>query len=194
MSKKFTSKKNKVYLEKNRIVKVFLSRDKLDKEVNMYKKLENTSIKTPKLIFKGEDRISLEYINGDLVLDLFIKAEEENSYEVKYLLKKLIDTLLEFNKITQEIFYDINLRNFLVFNNDIYIIDFEDTKTGYVEEDLGRFLAFILTYDPVFTKYKLEICKELEEYISSIGNIDFSLVLKCKEEELIRIKSRRRIK
>ncbi len=59
---------------------------------------------------------------------------------------------------------DMNLRNFILKNTfpggELYRIDFEDYKTGIIEEDLGSFCAFILSYCPAFTEWKVELARK----------------------------------
>ncbi len=58
----------------------------------------------------------------------------------------------------------MNLRNFILENtfceDKLYRIDFEDYKTGIIEEDLGSFCAFILSYYPALTEWKVDLARK----------------------------------
>lgn len=88
-------------------------------------------------------------------------------------------------------FYDINLRNFIVRDDQVYAIDYEDFSKLKPAVDYGRLLAFILTYKPVFTEWKKALIGELEDYLNNEIKVDMDEVRQEKERELARISERR---
>jgi len=42
---------------------------------------------------------------------------------------------------------DVNGRNFIISPDRVVGVDFEEQANGTVEQDIGRLLAFVLTYD-----------------------------------------------
>ena len=89
---------------------------------------------------------------------------------------------------------DINLRNFLVLdNNEIYGIDFETVGSGEIIEDLGKICAYILTYNPTFTNYKYNIISFLEQQMVSIFNVNINRITEEKIKQLTNLKIRRNL-
>ena len=66
-----------------------------------------------------------------------------------------------------------------------------DCAPGYIEEDLGKLFAFILTYDPVFTDWKISRVKDLFKYLSDKYPADIDSIRSEMNKELIAIKDRR---
>jgi hypothetical protein len=88
------------------------------------------------------------------------------------------------------ILWDINLRNFLV-GYKLYGIDFEECREGAYEEDLGRLLAFIVTYAPAFTPYKIEFAREVYNALGSRLDLDRDRVMAETTKEFDAIRDRR---
>ncbi|MDZ7837613.1 MAG: hypothetical protein U5N58_06485 [Actinomycetota bacterium] len=87
---------------------------------------------------------------------------------------------------------DVNFRNFLLGPDGVYRVDLEDCRQGRVEEDLGRFIAFFLTYQPAYTEWKQSQCRMIKEYCRDNLDVDMGLVETEIERELIQMKKRRK--
>lgn len=209
--KKFKSKRNKVFLLKTEngnkyVFKKYREKKFLEREFEIIKKLFQKGINVPEVIYKSNDYILLEYIEGETLLSFILKKEREKAdYE-------------ELNKIFQEIyswldgFYyvfkedgenlikgDVNLRNFILKNINkskpkIYGLDFENPKVGNKEEDIGKICAFTVCYAPEFSKWKKGLAKKFFEFMNFNLDLDPELTYGYYHKELNSIKKRRNLK
>ena len=204
---KFYSKRNEVYLVEdtndsvgeNLVLKIFKGRQKEKRkgiEKNFLKDLSKSSLFVPELLLNGKDYLLMEYIKGATLLDILIQNEESGSWDegpflmaIDFIYKYCLHTLQSMGR--GYILKDINLRNFIYKRDELYRIDFEDCIPGYVEEDLGKLFAFILTYDPVFTDWKISRVKNLFKYLSDEYAADIDIVRSEMKKELISIENRR---
>jgi len=204
---KFYSKRNEVYLVEDRgdsaggnyVLKIFKGRQKQKRkriEENFLKDLSMSFLHAPELLLNGKDYLLMEYIKGSTLLDILIRYEENGSSDDRPFLMA-IDFIYDFCRHTlksmgrSHILKDINLRNFIYKGNELYRIDFEDCAPGYIEEDLGKLFAFILTYDPVFTDWKISRVKDLFKYLLEKYSADIERVKSEMKKELISIEDRR---
>ena len=70
---------------------------------------------------------------------------------------------------------DARIRNFLVQQDHLVGVDFEESHASFYHEDLAVSCASILDTTPLFTTKKMKLCKEiLEQYaaIRRITNLD----------------------
>lgn len=211
VEEKFYSKKNEVYkvrytrkemIDNNIVVmkKYFQPHLNMKKEINLLLHLQKKGLTVPQIYYYEKDYIIIEYIEGKTLLDVIEEREKENSLKgMPYqsnaeLIDKLIKWLKKFYNYTggEIILKDINLRNFIV-NTDgnIYGFDFEDCDTGKVEEDAGKFCAYILTYHPSFTPWKLQFTEEVFNLFIQDFNLNQDILLKEIEGEINNINERR---
>ncbi|SHK23295.1 BUD32 family EKC/KEOPS complex subunit [Paramaledivibacter caminithermalis] len=215
VKKKFYSKKNEVYLidvEKSDgqnmlcIFKKYIEcTGNKSKETFLLKILRENGLSVPRIYFEGVDYVLLEYLAGDTLLDTIINLEknqgESFDYERNYIvLFNVFKWLQSLHRITKDtmgrgyIFGDMNFRNFII-NDEVYGIDLEDCNCrGYKEQDGGRFCAFLLTYAPIFTKWKLLATKQSVEIMTEEFGYDIHLLKNEIEKELSEINKRRGIK
>jgi tRNA A-37 threonylcarbamoyl transferase component Bud32 len=208
--KKFYSRKNSVYLVRKKgeepkefyVLKIYRGKDRInrrEKEEVFLKSLKKSSINIPEILMSEDDSMLIKYIKGRTMLDILIdfeagKNDPENTFY------SVINIMNDFYKYSSDIkgkgyiLRDINLRNFIYSDDRIWRIDFEDCSEGRVEEDFGRLLAFILTYDPVFTEWKISEVKKLLEYISARFGSDINMVTAELMKELQSIEKRREVK
>ncbi len=190
INKQFFSKKNRVYLVKGRcangdtldfVLKEYnVSGSSMQKEANFLEGLHREGVDVPQLYYRGERSIIMEYIRGATLIDTmtdveYIAGKSRDYINVKGIATHLARWLDSFYRAAEKItgkntiLWDINLRNFLV-DFKLYGIDFENCREGAVEEDAGRLMAFIVTYEPAFTPFKIqfaqEICNALKTRIS----------------------------
>ena len=70
-------------------------------------------------------------------------------------------------------------------------MDFEDYCEGQPEKDAGRFCAFVLTYNPAFTNWKIGFVQEVYEVLVKRFDYGRLLIEQEMEKKLGAIKKRR---
>lgn len=198
---KLESKRNMVTRivrnDKSYVHKTFNKKDDMKKEVEVLSVLHSAGINVPEIIEIKDNGLFLEDLGDNTLLRWYESLEKEDSYDYENMLLKLCQWLKSFYYSTfsrysfSYILWDVNFRNFIIFDNTIYGIDFEQSTFGNIETDAGRLLAFALTYAPAMTEWKIEfhdkllcmICKELK--------LKKDIVLLEEKKELEAIKQRR---
>lgn len=207
--KQFKSKKNRVQLIEisdgeqmlRLIEKKFVDAESLENEWVMVKWLSDMDFSLAQCLVRFDRVLLYEYLEGITLCEKLETSEAEETRcdsdtvkpgsEIMGLFKKTIDWLDQLHQKTGLAFYDINLRNFIVKDNMVYAIDYEDISKNKPAVDYGRLLAFILTYKPVFTRWKKALISELEDYLENQIKVDINEVRLEKEKELVSIKKRR---
>lgn len=210
--KRFHSKKNEVYLvrmKKDGIMEPFIfkrySTSKSNKEMESYilKQVKFNDLDVPKVYYEDEESILMEYIKGKTLLQIIEDLEENqkdmfNDEENKEIAFKVLNWMNNFYNILRKIegkdmiLEDINFRNFII-SDKVYGIDFEDCKEGYRERDAGRFCAYLLTYNPIFSKWKIKMCQLILKILIKHYKYNIDMLLREIKLELCSIKSRRNI-
>lgn len=209
--KQFVSKKNRVHLARalfedgstqNFVIKEYLDNHRsIQREADILEGLYSKGISVPRLYYRGEGTIVMEYIKGSALLDIMTDAEYIAGESIDYINVKgmafhVSRWLERFYKAAERItgkktiLWDINLRNFIV-GYKLYGIDFEDCREGAVEEDMGRLTAYIVTYEPAFTPYKMQFAREVLSALGSRMPLDSDQVLSEIVKELDAIGERR---
>ncbi|HLV09290.1 MAG TPA: phosphotransferase [Halanaerobiales bacterium] len=208
--REFKSKKNRVFLIKSTVINeqdtkdswlnCFILKEKdndLRKELDFLKRLRKKDLKVPRLIYRGNKHLILEYIPGPTLLDCVCRLEEKQAgyQELKRLFRGLLYWLRDFYQLEAgTILGDINFRNFIITEEKIvYGLDFEDCRKGPVEEDIGRFIAFGLSYRPEFSDWKLKTYSYLLRYFIQQLDLSPASVEHFYCEELYAIEERRGI-
>ncbi len=196
------SKKNKVYRikdgGKSHILKIFTDTKSLDKELELLKFLYKEDILVPKILNTNKDSITLEDLGETSLLSTYEELEKNNNIKYQGIIESLLSWLERFYKISESyygkecILFDMNFRNFIVKNRQVYRIDFEEVAFGKKESDIGKLLAFGLTYKPEQTEWKKEFEKAFINEIVRSGLYDLENVIAEKDSELEKIKVRRK--
>ena len=132
----FISKKNQVTLEDNMIKKTFFKEQDFYTELFFYQEFKEFTY-LPKLIKFNDFSLFLEYLPGKNLYDI--------SMENQLLLAK---TLAEFHNFSANdkdfgiTHFDTNLRNYIFYENKIYIIDFSEISVDYHLNDVYSALLF----------------------------------------------------
>ena len=210
---KYNSRRNNVYqiitLNNIFVLKHFpnikINNYNMLKEIKIINLLSNNNINVPKILFSANSFYIMDHISGITLLQYLEVSEKKSvnntlSEETKVILTNYLKWLNNFYLALSQslnknvILSDINLRNFLVLeNNEIYGIDFETVGSGEIIEDLGKICAYILTYNPTFTNYKYKIISFLEQEMVSIFNIDINRLTEEKIKQLTNLKIRRNL-
>lgn len=196
-----TSKKNKVYRiqdgNKSHILKIFTDIKSYDKELEVLNFLNKKGILVPLILKTNENSITLEDLGETTLLSIYEELEKNKDNNYQDIIESLLSWLEGYYKISEAyygrecILFDMNFRNFIIKNNQIYRIDFEEVTFGKKESDIGKILAFGLTYSPEFTGWKKEFEKDFVEEIHKSGFYDVEKVIVEKDLELAKIKERR---
>ena len=178
------------------VLKIFRTAE-MENELRWLRGLHNAGVSVPKIYYSDENVLLEEYI-GPTFYEAFTQAEDKQ-LEVsaqKPIILALCDWLRSFyayarNGDQQWTMGDVNLRNFLVKNNQVYGIDFEDCRIGCIAEDVGKICAFALTYQPAFTEWKRQFVRQLMEVLTTGLGLDSAQVQSETMKELKAISERR---
>ncbi|HCO18093.1 MAG TPA: hypothetical protein DIT39_00530 [Tissierellales bacterium] len=201
---KLTSKRNKVYRlledEGNSILKTFIDKEDMKRELSILRLLHGRNCRVPEVLKVTSDSIYLEDLGDETLLDWYESIEKTNADSILPMILKLSDWLEAFydtlssSKYGNYIMGDVNFRNFLIKDGEIYGIDFEQCREGKIEEDLGKLAAYSLTYDPMMTDWKKNFVKLLVEQLSMKLDISKDAISSEMDKELIKIRLRRKEK
>ena len=175
--KKFHSKRNNVYkikiqslVEKEiAVMKKYNNNSHIqEKEYGNIKMLQKLGIPIPKIIYKNNDNLILQYIQGELVGDL-VERQGIGNWIDEFALW-MVNLHKISNKTGNLLKMDVNLRNFIYSDGKIYGLDFEEISYGDLRTDLANICFFILTNKPSFTKEKHIIMRKfLQSYEKHSG-------------------------
>lgn len=196
------SKKNKVCRiiddNKSYIVKEFSNIENMGREIDLLKLLKEKECNVADIIKIEDNKLYMEDLGETTLLDWYEEVERINFREYLAIIHELCSWLKDFYRISskcfsqQYILFDVNFRNFILRDNKIYGIDFEEACNGKIEVDAGRLIAFALTYNPVFTNWKEKFAIILLDTLSCELNIDKELIIREKDRELEQIRLRRK--
>lgn len=200
---KLISKRNEVYRiyddDKTYISKIFTSFDTFHKEKEILSIMKKEGANVPYIIKSSQNKILMEDLGEETLLDWYENLEKQNSNEYDCILLKLCAWLKKFYNISfahyneQFILRDVNFRNFIIKNNEIYGIDFEQSCPGKIETDAGKLTAYALTYEPYMTKWKIDFRNKFIDILSKELNLDKNLILIEEKNEIKSIEKRRKI-
>lgn len=144
----FKSRRNIVVRNNGVVVKTYRDiRDRLTEE-SVLKKLKGAGLGVPSIISCDETSMSLEYIEGIVYAEMMEELSEEH-------VEALLDWQEQYYKVMDSIGRaDINFRNYLYASSVCIGLDFEEISLTTPEQDYGRMLAFLASYDPAFTRNK----------------------------------------
>lgn len=206
----FESKKNTVTYViikgQPRILKWFVPGLKQNMEVEynvLQKGCSDLSIPAPFEKDTENNVLVMSYIIGTNICDII--NDDETSYEDKQkVVDQLADWLVRFHSFFQtkegfRIRGDATLRNFILSKNQVWGVDFEESRSGKPVEDLATLSASLLSTDPMFTDEKFLLCQNfLDSYRRSMkwtveninAEISYAMLERIqwrpKEEELLR--------
>ena len=171
--KEYHSKKNTVILihsdNKPIIVKRFHPSNKkgMEREIRILKMVRSI-IHAPRIyqIDKQNILITMEYINGENLCDLIHNPLK--SYDKKnQIIEEMARWFAHFHFYIKENNHfllkgDAHIRNFIVSNQGVNGIDFEESIKGPPSIDIAECCVSILLTTPVFTDEKLSWCKRFK--------------------------------
>jgi len=142
-------------------------------EAKELRTLHAMGVRVPEVYELDGAVLKMQYILGETLPDII--AHLENSTGLPDLeavadkAKKIIGWFYDFYKAvntdeTGEIRGDVNGRNFVFDGSYCWGVDFEEKSFGDKEKDIGRLIAFALTYEPPGTLVKAELADMLLKY------------------------------
>ncbi|AFC98852.1 Mn2+-dependent serine/threonine protein kinase [Methanocella conradii HZ254] len=169
--KKFPSRKNAVYLVERggwRLVLKVYGNDRRKNEADVLRSALKAGIRVPEIIEEGESALLMEFIPGRLANDYL------ETCRIEEIALGVADWLAGFHKAFRSgdsvlLKSDAILKNFIV-SDSLYGIDFELSRIGRPEEDVGEALAYLLDTRPMFADDKLGLCQAfIERYERGSG-------------------------
>jgi tRNA A-37 threonylcarbamoyl transferase component Bud32 len=179
LQKRFDSKKNTVaYVLSQghpRVLKWFVPGLKQNMQTEYSVLIKAHSKLTVPLPYEKDEKnnvLVMSYIVGknvcDLINDTMLTFEEKQR-----IIQMIANWFISFHELFQtkegfRIRGDATLKNFLHSKNQIWGVDFEESRPGKPSEDLATFCVSLLTTDPMFTSEKFQLCQSfLEAYRKS---------------------------
>ncbi|HHX54068.1 MAG TPA: hypothetical protein GX704_04080 [Clostridiales bacterium] len=151
----FYSKKNRVTLEDGVVIKRHSDVFSSIREARALTELREAGLAVPFLLGRDENVIRMEYIPGEIYHALTEEMTPEHALA-------LADWLAKYHDITGLLRGDVNLRNFIWNGRECVGVDFEDVPAaGEREADMGKILAFAVTYKPCLSPGKTECARQL---------------------------------
>ncbi len=206
VEKKFTSRKNSVYLIKREkasdmpmylVCKKYTYPDRMATEVEMLSLMKSKGVAVPQVYWQDKEHLLLEYIEGPLLLDCYCWQEEISGSDsccldtaAHRLINDLCGWFKDFYNAAQSVYGkqilmgDVNFRNFIL-KERIYGFDLEECYEGRIEKEVGSLCAFALTYNPCFTKWKMAVIRELIGIFTYEFNLDRKLLQNDVQEKLL---------
>lgn len=197
---KFVSRRNKVYLTDGVVEKHFVSEEAANFEAAQLNRLRENGLDVP-LVFECQKAVlKMEYFTGEVLPDFIDRLESLDKYdpcEIEAAATGIIKWLREYylavnTDLTGEIRGDVNGRNFLIEGGLCRGIDFEERIFGPKEQDIGRLIAYTLTYDPQGTKIKALLAEKLLSSAVSMLGVSEQEVLRHRELEFEAMAERRK--
>ena len=219
------SKRNEVMLVKDEngdlyILKKMSQIQEQKYELELLQLLHENGVAVPRIIEVWENYILMEYIEGDLLLEVYEKtellethAEEKTDNSIgeglfncgnkinqemsSLIIEILFDWLEKFYQATRKyygkqwILNDVNFRNFIIQEKKIYGIDMELCGPGVIEDDLGKMAAFAENYIPSNTEWKQGFVKLFIDSGIERFHVDRDSVELFYRKELNEIRKRR---
>lgn len=199
---KLYSKRNEVYRIINTneyyISKLFCDAENFKKELELLLLLKRAGANVPKVIKSSKNELLMEDLGDMTLLSWYESLERQNSYDYEQTIMKLCSWLKNFYNITFNCFkesyilVDVNFRNFLINEDEIYGIDFEQSGFGKIETDAGKLAAYAFTYNPAATKWKKRFHDTFIEILCKELQISKEIILIEEQKELKAIKNRRK--
>jgi molybdopterin-guanine dinucleotide biosynthesis protein A len=195
------SKRNLVLLMTGRrppyIIKRFAEKAPLERELSVLNRLSAAGLPVSAARRTDENTLELEYLPGITALEYFEKREAEGAFfgeKDKDVCNLLVNWLSDFYSAAGEgiCLNDMNLRNFIYQpeKGRFVGVDFECCGEGIRSRDAGALLAYILSYHPGFTSYKLAMAEYLRSLLADmLGILEEEIKKECSAElESIRLR------
>jgi tRNA A-37 threonylcarbamoyl transferase component Bud32 len=210
LQKRFKSKKNTVaYVLSDgqpRVLKWFVPglKQNMDIEYSVLKKgFSEITMPSPLEIDTENTVLVMSYIMGENVYDI-IHTSSTTLEEKQKIVQLLAEWFVRFHTFFRSedgfrLRGDATLKNFILSRDQIWGVDFEESRIGKPGEDLATLCVSLLSNDPMFTDEKFQLCQNfLDTYRKSAqwdvknisAEISYALLERIqwrpKDEELLR--------
>lgn len=159
---RYKSRRNRVELMQTDagrvVVKTFPEEESFQKELQVYRLLQDTDLPCAKVISARDKTLVLSELPGQNLVEC-LEQQERTGVPEWDVWDKLVDWLIAFGRQTGVVMTDVNLRNFLydAKTNMLCGVDFEECDVGGMVIPAASAAAYIRTYDPGHTRLKQEI-------------------------------------
>ena len=144
------------------VAKMFVV-DKFDIELQILKSSWEKSLAVPEVIEARKGVILMDYIKGETLVDVL-----NRTFEIS-LVDMLAEWYYNYHTAHDMIKGDPRLRNFIHNNDQIFGVDYEESRPGPWILDIGGAAASLLDTDPIFDVKKQKMCWTLlETYLDLI--------------------------
>lgn len=161
-------------------------------EQMVYQWLQNSTLPHAKIIEVYPKKILLTHLPGRVLTD-WMDEQEATGIICWDMWDKLVSWLTDFYHETGLVMTDPNLRNFIydAETETLYGLDFEECAEKDITESIGRLAAFLLLYDPSYTRIKQAIADcILRKFVDRFNIKPEVLLNETKKQEAI-LRSRR---
>jgi len=159
--RKFMSRKNAVYLVDRdglRLVLKIYDSDRWKNEAEALRSARQAGIAVPRVVEVKEKALLMEFVPGKPVNDYL------ETGRMREAVLGVADWLASYHKAFRSgdevrVKSDVIFKNFIV-SDRVYGLDFEGSRAGRPEEDVGEALAYLLDTDPMFPAEKFRLGRE----------------------------------
>ncbi|HMK47689.1 MAG TPA: protein kinase [Methanocella sp.] len=171
--RKFPSKKNHVYLVERNGKKMIMKLFTTDRSVNEFSVLRQAferGIAVPQPIALLDRAILMQYLNGRTINDLMSEGVDNK------LVLGVASWLASFHRAFVSDNGNVLIKSDAIFKNfiladQIYGIDFELSRPGRPEEDVGEAISFLLDTYPMFTEDKIRLAHSFIRHYEDASGI-----------------------
>ena len=153
------------------LIAKFFKQPGIAHETSILQEAHQHNLYVPTIIGSTADVLALEYIDAPNLCDL-ITLNPDLIFG-RMLASWLAKFHTTFSREDNQVLIkgDARIRNFLVQQDHLVGVDFEESQAGFYHEDLAVACASILDTTPLFTKMKMKLCKELLDQYGVIRRI-----------------------
>ena len=142
------------------VAKMFIA-GRFKNELSILRASWANGLAVPNILDARDDVIVMSFISGETLVDRINQTFEP------HLIDKLAEWYYNYHKVHGQIKGDPRLRNFIVHNNQIFGVDFEESGEGFWMVDIAGVCASLLDTNPIFDPRKRKLSwRFLEKYIS----------------------------
>ncbi|MCL2023083.1 MAG: hypothetical protein FWG82_01770 [Oscillospiraceae bacterium] len=192
-SERLYSKRNEVYRIGNIVQKHHKNDETAALEEEFLTRLHRSGLPVPHRVVRNEKILTMPYIPAEPLSDVIARWESVNTAEIDDIARKLVQWLADFYTAVEvgEIRGDVNCHNFLWDGQRVFGVDFEERIFGEKEMDIGRLLAFVLTYSCKCPAALKALAAAILESAQEKLGVRPWLITDCRDREFDAIRERR---
>lgn len=142
------------------VAKMFIA-GRFKNELSVLRASWSHGLAVPNVLEARDDVIVMSFISGETLVDRINQTFEP------HLMDKLAEWYYNYHKVHGQIKGDPRLRNFIVHDNQIFGVDFEESREDLWMVDIAGVCASLLDTDPIFDLRKRTLSwRFLEKYLS----------------------------